>query len=179
MNRIIFIIIFFSLFGCNPDSNKLISAHSHRTEINFDSLPVQLGNVIEFKIDSLIIDGIVLDFDKDEAGTWIGICFIVNNRLFGRQIPNGLINTSCEDRLDLVYINSKVFPVFTFIDSIQVNKEKIKIGSITTVSTPDAILKQFIYGRNQRTKQQTPYNEKIFDLDAVRECYFDFKMIEN
>jgi len=48
---------------------------------------------------------VVIDVTKDEGGIWYGLYYLNKNELFGRQIPNGIIFTTCVDMLDATYLN--------------------------------------------------------------------------
>jgi len=185
MTRVAFILTLGLLIsGCyNMTSNSTESIpemmQPNWTGIDIENLPVKFGQIIKFDNDSLTLNAIVLDFSEDEGGQWIGICFIDSNRLFGRQIPNGMINTTCLDLLDLTYIQKDSLLDYEIVETVRVNKTKIGIGSQSTATNFDEIKRDFNWGIEQRKKEQTPCDEEITALNPVRECYFDLEKIKN
>ncbi len=149
------------------------------TGLEIESFPVKFGQILKFNGDSAEMTAIVLDFSKDEGGQWIGVCFIDQNRLFGRQIPNGLINKKCLDLLDLTYIQRDGLIDFEVLETITVNKTKIGIGSQSPASSFSEIKRDFDRGIEQRKKEQTPCDKGLTDLNPVRECYFEIEKIKN
>lgn len=185
MTRKLIIFVFGLLFfGCNTqivDNDEQIPIEMQPDWKGFEihKLPVKFGQILQFKIDSIIINAVVIDFDKDEGGIWIGLCFINNNKLFGRQIPNGLINTKCLDLLDLAYLNINGLEEYQIVDNLKIDKNKVGIGSSSPVSDLLALKRTFDYGIEQRKKEQVPYNKGLTDLNPVRECYFEIVKIIN
>jgi hypothetical protein len=149
------------------------------TGLDIDSFPVKFGQILKFDNDSAEIKAIVLDFSEDEGGQWIGVTFIDQNRLFGRQIPSGLINTKCLDLLDLTYIQRDALIDFEVLETIAVNKTKVGIGSQSPATNFSEIIRDFDWGIQQRKKEQTPCDKGLTDLNPVRERYFDIEKINN
>ena len=141
--------------------------------------PVKFGQILKFDNDTIELKTIVLDFSEDEAGQWIGVCFIDKNRLFGRQIPNGMIKSTCLDLLDLTYIQKDALVDYVIVETLNVNKSKIGIGSESPATDFSEIKRDFDRGIQQRKKEQTPCDKGITDLNPVRECYFDIEKIKN
>ena len=185
MTRIIFILITGLLISSchNMTSNSSDSIpemmQPNWTEINEESIPVKFGQIIKISTDSITLSAIVLDFNQDEGGQWIGVCFIDQNRLFGRQIPNGMINTTCLDLLDFTYIHKSAFVDFEVIETIKINKAKVGIGSRSPATNISEITRNYKRGIEQRKKEQTPCNKGLTDLYPVRECYFDIGKLKN
>lgn len=76
------------------------------------------------------------------------ICFLNRNKLFGRQIPDGIRNFDCgDDMYDLFYLNENVFK-----NCLRAMYKKRKL-------------------------KQTSCRESIFNANAVDECYFDLQNI--
>ncbi|WP_338398731.1 hypothetical protein [Persicobacter psychrovividus] len=149
------------------------------TGLEIESFPVKFGQVLKFNGFSAEMSAIVLDFNEDENGQWIGVCFIDQNRLFGRQIPSGMINTKCLDLLDLTYIQRDALIDFEVLEIIAVNKTKVGIGSQSPATNFSEIKRDFDRGIEQRKKEQTLCDKGLSDLNPVRECYFDIKKIKN
>jgi hypothetical protein len=185
MIRILVLIAFgLLMFGCNNQTVKTaekvpVDMQPDWKGIDIDKLPVKFGQILKFEKDSIIINAVVIDFNKDEGGIWVGLCFINNNKLFGRQIPSGLINTKCLDLLDLTYLNIKGLEQYQIVDNLMIAKHKIGIGSMSPATDLNGLRQTFEYGIEQRKKEQTPYNKGLTDLNPVRECYFEIEKIEN
>lgn len=185
MTRILFILtIGLLISSCNyltTTSSESIPEmmQPNCTGLNIESFPVKCGQVLKFNSDGVEMTAIVLDFSEDEGGQWIGVCFIDRNRLFGRQIPSGLINTKCLDLLDLTYIHKEALIEFELLDTIPVNKQKVGIGSQTPATSFSEIKREFDRGIQQRKKKQTPCDKGLTDLNPVREFYFDIEKIKN
>lgn len=149
------------------------------TGLDIDSFPVKFGQILKFDKDSIEMYALVLDFGEDEGGLWIGVSFIDQNRLFGRQIPNGMIKTKCLDLLDMTYIKKDALTDYEVVETIEVNKTKIGIGSQSPVTSFSEIKRDFDKGIEERKKEQTPCDKGLTDLNPVRECYFDIEKIKN
>lgn len=174
------LVIAFFIFSCNNISLKNSIPENMQpdwTGISLDNIPVKFGQILQFNKDSIQLTAIVLDFDEDEGGKWIGLCFIDNNRLFGRQIPSGLINTTCLDLLDFSYLHIDGLKNFNVIQTENVNKEKIGVGAISPVLNLAELDRDFKRGIAQREKEQTPCDQGLADLYPVRECYFEIEKI--
>ncbi len=174
--------------GCNTASSSSEAISSETipelmqpdwTGLEIENFPVKFGQILKFRNDSTELMAIVLDFSEDEGGQWIGVSFIDQNRLFGRQIPSGIINTKCLDLLDLTYIQKDALINYEVVASITVNKTKVGIGSQSPATSFSEIIRDFERGIEQRKKEQTPCDKGITDLNPVRECYFDVEKIKN
>ncbi len=185
MIRITFILTFGLLISsCNntttaPSKSIPEMMQPNWAELDIESFPVKFGQILRFNSDSAEITAIVLDFSEDEGGQWIGVSFIDNNRLFGRQIPSGILNTQCLDLLDLTYIQRDALIDFEVVETIAVNKTKVGIGSQSPATNISEIKRNFNRGIEQRKKEQTPCDKGLTDLNPVRECYFDIEKIKN
>ena len=176
------LVIGFLVLSCNNKNlNNSIPENMQPdwTGISLDNIPVKFGQILQFNQDSIKLTAIVLDFDEDEDGKWIGLCFLDNNRLFGRQIPSGLINTTCLDLLDFSYLQIDGLKNFNVIQTVSINKEKIGVGAISPVRNLTELERDFKHGIAQRKKEQTPCDQGLTDLNPVRECYFEIEKIKN
>jgi hypothetical protein len=184
MTRIAFILTFGLLISsCNNMTTTSLESipevmQPNWTGLDIESFPVKFGQILKFENDSSEIRGIVLDFSEDEGGQWIGVSFIDQNRLFGRQIPSGMIYTKCLDLLDLTYIQREALIDFEVLEVITVNKSKVGIGSQSTATSFVEIKRDFDRGIEQRKKEQTPCDKGLTDLNPVRECYFEIEKIK-
>ncbi len=140
-------------------------------------MALQFGQLIKFEIDNQEVKAIVLDFDQDDEGIWYGMCFLNQNKLFGRQIPSGLINTTCVDLLDLTYLHNKALKSYEVVEQYDIDTIQVGIGSLTPVKDHIELLRDYKAGLEQRNKVQTPCNEDISGLNPVRECYFELKKV--
>ncbi len=170
-------------FGCNHLTSETTEGIPTEMKpdwkgIDLNEMPVKFGQILRFEKDSNVINAIALDFDKDEGGIWIGLCFINKTNIFGRQIPSGWINTKCLDLLDLQYLNNEGLKQYQIIDQIKVNRDKVGIGLITPVSNVEDLMLEYKRGIEQRKKKQTSCDEGLIDEESVRECYFNVKKIE-
>lgn len=174
--KIIICILITTLFlSCNSRNQNINDSGLMSPEwkdVDTKSLPVMFGDIIRFKINNTVVKAIILDFDKDEGGIWIGMCFIKGNKLFGRQIPSGY-NGNCMDLLDCTYLNTTALKSFEKIKTEKIDIRKISIGSNSPATNLSDILRDYSEGLKLRTKKQTPCNKDIFDRNVVRECYFD------
>ncbi len=131
MTRIAFILtIGLFISGCNnmtSNSSESIPEimQPDWTGLEIGSFPVKFGQILKFDNESAQFKAIVLDFSEDEVGQWIGVSFINQNRLFGRQIPRGMMNTKCLDLIDLTYIKKDALIDYYVIETIAVNKLKV------------------------------------------------------
>jgi hypothetical protein len=166
--------------GANGSRDSIPSVMRPNWEgINVDSLPVKFGQILRFEKDTNSVDAIVLDFDKDEKGIWVGLCLLNKNRLFGRQIPSGLVNTGCIDLLDLTYLNIEALEKYKEVELLNIKREEVGIGSIAPALSLEELHQSFEFGVDQRKKKQTPCNTELTNSDAIRECYFELEKIKN
>jgi hypothetical protein len=163
--------------------------------IETSELVFKMGDLVSIKDSNSFYAAILLDVDSDSAGLWYGFCFLdyknskildINTSdtlfLFGRQIPSGLINTQCIDCYDLSYINEKGLlkdrSNFSIIDHINYNPLKIYIGSISPTMELSGLIRDYHSGKKRRLLTQDDCKKSILKLDAVRERYFQFRMIK-
>ncbi len=185
MTRITFILtIGLLISSCNNKTTTLSESipemmQPNWTELDIESFPVKFGQILKFDNDSAEITAIVLDFSDDEGGEWIGVSFIDQNRLFGRQIPNGLNNMKCLDLLDLTYIQRAALIDFEVLETISVNKAKIGIGGRSPATNFIEIKRNYNWGIEQRKKEQTPCDKALTELNPVNECYFEIEKVKN
>lgn len=147
--------------------------------LEIESFPVKFGQILKFHNENTELKAVVLDFSEDEDGQWIGVSFIDQNRIFGRQIPSGMINTKCIDLLDLTYFQPDALIDYEVVETIAVNKTKVGIGSQSSATNFSEVKRDFDKGIQQRKKEQTPCDKGLTDLNPVRECYFDIEKIKN
>jgi hypothetical protein len=185
MKRIAFILTFGLLISsCNNMTSNSSESIPEIMQLNWtgleiESFPLKFGQILDFVNETTEIKAVVLDFSEDEGGQWIGASFIDQNRLFGRQIPSGMISTRCLDLLDLTYIKMDALIDYEVVEIIAVNKSKVGIGAQSTATNFSEIKRDFDWGIEQRKKEQTPCDKGLTDLNPVRECYFDIERIKN
>lgn len=169
------------LGSCNSGQTEIvpIDMQPNWEDVSMNDFPVKLGQVLKFKINAAEFSAIVLDFNEEEGTKWLGLCFIKGNDVFGRQIPNGLINTTCLDLLDFSYLKLEGLQNFQVVQSYSINKSKVGIGSMGTAKNVSELLSSYEFGILQRKKKQTPCAEGLVALDAVRACYFGIEKIVN
>jgi hypothetical protein len=183
------------LTSCSSDKNADI-IKADWSGIDLTEIDFKIGDYIYLKDSNCFYSGLILDFDKDSAGIWIGICFtnykdtikpdlnsLKNFKLFGRQIPSGLVNTTCVDCFDLAYLNESGLKSDTskvgLIENVAYDHEKVRIGAISPSYDLHGLIDFYNIGNSQR--QKTPDDCKVskFKAGAITERYFDFEMIKN
>lgn len=175
--NIIFLISF--ILSCNSNENSMNTPEFFQPnwqEINLSELIFKFGDKIQFEVAKQTRKGIIVDFSEDEGGKWIGICFMNNEKLFGRQIPSGFSN-NCVDLLDISYLNENGFDEIEIIGKYEIDKTKIGIGSKSPTSNKEELERDYQRGVERRIKQQTECGESIKMLNPVNECYFQLKNI--
>lgn len=146
--------------------------------IDLAKMPVKPGQVFAINGDSIDLTALVVDFDFDEGGVWIGLCFMNEAGLFGLQIPSGMITTTCLDLLDLAYIHIDGLHDFQVLDALDLDNSKIGIGGISPAMELTELERIYVYGVELRRKKQTPCSEVFAGLNPVRECYFEIERIK-
>ena len=146
--------------------------------IALERFPVKFGQVLKFDHENFQLKAIVLDFNEDEGGLWIGFCFINEEQLFGRQIPSGLFDPKCLNLLDLTYLHVEALTHYEVVETLAVNKSKVGIGSQSPAKDLSRLKISYDQGIEQRKKEQIPFDQGLMDLDPVRECYFDLQYIK-
>ncbi|MCT4560866.1 MAG: hypothetical protein N4A41_05765 [Crocinitomicaceae bacterium] len=185
MTKIAFILtIGLLVSGCNNMKTNSSASIPENIQPNWagldiDSFPVKFGQILKFDKDSEEIRAIVLDISEDEGGQWIGVTFLDQNRLFGRQIPSGLVDTECLDLLDVTYIKVDGQIDFEVLETIKVNKTNVGIGSRSPATSLSEIKRNYNRGIEQRKKDQTPCDKALTELNPVNECYFEIEKIKN
>lgn len=174
--KLIILFILFGIFGCinkeNPNNSIPEIFKPSLIGINEKEFPVKIGNILEFNIDNSKIIAIVLDFKIEQNQKYIGLCFLNENKLFGRQIPSGMINTTCIDLLDFLYLNIKSDSEYKIIEELIIDNEKVGIGSFGFADNLTELKNSYLLGVNQRKKEQTPCENSITNINAINECYF-------
>ncbi|QSE98069.1 hypothetical protein [Fulvivirga lutea] len=163
----------------------IVSACSNKKEeicVPYDQSWSELNQELALSFGQLVtieskINAVVVDVSKDEGGIWYGLCFYTDKGLFGRQIPNGMVFTTCTDMVDLTYLNESSLDIVQKGEILSISCFPYKIGSNTPAENKEDVIRSFEYGINRRKLQQTPCDEGIFDLNTVRECYFTLSSI--
>jgi hypothetical protein len=183
------------LTSCFSDKNADI-LKADWSGIDLTGMDYKVGDYVYFKDSNYFYSGLILDFDKDSAGIWIGICFtnykdtikpdlnsLKNFKLFGRQIPSGLVNTTCIDCFDLAYLNESGLKSDTskvgLIGNIAYDNEKVRIGAISPSYDLPGLINYYNIGISQRQKKPDDCEKSKFKVGAITERYFDSEMIKN
>ncbi|MBE0664024.1 MAG: hypothetical protein IH597_16330 [Bacteroidales bacterium] len=145
--------------------------------IDTAKIDFKFGDRIRLNLQDEYIDAVVLDFSQDETGLWIGFCFINDGKLFGRQIPSGLLNRECVDLFDIVYVKQEFLTTETIVDNLHIDINAIRIGAISTMNNYSDLISAFNYGLEQREKEPTPCNKGLASPNSIRERYFEIEMI--
>ncbi len=176
------LLIILTIINCNPkkQNESKNSPEIFRTnygKINDKNLKLKFGDSIEFDIDNQKINAIVLDIKQENNENWFGLCFLNNNQLFGRKIPQGF-NGDCIDLYDLTFLNEKGLNNYKILKNIKINFNKVGFGSDSPVINESEILRDYNWGIKLRKKEETPCEKKLRKLDPVNECYFALNKIE-
>lgn len=182
------------LTSCSSDKNAEI-LKADWSGIDLVGMDYKVGDYVYLKDSNNFYSGLILDFDKDSAGIWIGICFtnykdtikpdlnsLRNFKLFGRQIPSGLVNTTCIDCFDLAYLNENGFKSDTskvgLIGNVEYDKEIIRVGAVSPSYDLKGLINFYNIGISQRQKTPDDCKASKFKVGAITERYFPFEMIK-
>lgn len=168
--KILIIIIIFWTAGCSKRvdySKQPISINPLWKELS-GQLQLSFGQHI--KIGSY--NALVADISVDDGGIWYGLCFFNEQGLFGRQIPSSISTTGCINLLDIEYINERNLPTFKIIETLNIIKQ-ISVGKEAPATSNAELMSSYKRGLRQRTLEQIPCNEEIYDLTPIRETYFE------
>ena len=174
-------IVVFALSGCQyPTQDGGIPTNMRPVwkEIPVEDLPVKFGQLIAFKDDNIKLSALVLDFDEDEGGIWIGLCLIHEDSLFGRQIPSGLTGNNCLDLMDLSYLHLSGMKNFKILKQLNINKTQVGLGAISPVRNLIELERDYRSGISRRGMEQTPCDKKLTGANPVYECYFEVSTIK-
>lgn len=171
------------MFSClsteknNIDENNDVIINSHYflenpRIFNTNSFNLNFGDLLEVDLKNRKINSLVVDFVREDTNLIVGICLMNNDELFGRQIPDGLINTKCADMLDVVFIDKNSFKKFKVLKKVLLDTSKIQIGGQFPANDNTDIEMFYNLGIEKRKKEQTPCNKGIIDASSIRECYF-------
>lgn len=180
--------------SCSSDKNANI-LRADWSGIDLKDVDYKIGDYVYLKDSNYFYTGLILDFDKDSAGIWIGICFtnyrdtikpdlnsLEKYKLFGRQIPSGLINTTCIDCFDLSYLNENGIKKDTtnigLIGNVDYDNSLVRVGAISPSNDLKGLINDFKFGIKQRQKTPDDCKESKFKVGAITERYLDFKMIK-
>lgn len=179
IKRLMVLVVIVHFLSCNNQVDKSIPAIMQPgwEGIETDNLPVEFGQILNFETRNGNISAVVIDFDNDEDGVWIGLCFINSGELFGRQIPNAAKNMECLDLLDLTYLSVEGLSNYSEKGRLSLDRSKIGVGSRSSANDLSVLESNFNRGLEQRRKQQTPCDQGLFDEHVVRECYFKLDKI--
>ena len=146
-------------------------------KIDDKNLKLKFGELIEFEINDQKINAVVLDIKQESNENWFGICFLNNNLLFGRKIPQG-IGGNCIYLYDLSFVNEKALNNYKILEKLKIDFTKVGFGSDSPVINQEQILRDYKYGIEQRKKKETPCEKKLELLDPTNECYFELNEIQ-
>ena len=181
------------LTSCSSDKNADI-LKADWSGIDLTGTDYKVGDYVYLKDSNYFTSELILDFAKDSAGIWIGICFtnykdtikpdlnsLKNFKLFGRQIPSGLVNTTCIDCFDLAYLNESGLKSDTskvgLIGNVVYDKELVRVGAVSPSYDLKGLINFYNIGISQRQKTPDDCKESKFKPGAITERYFDFEMI--
>ena len=175
--------IFIFLMSCSPENKNSSQKISETLSTNFGkiddkNLNLKFGDLVIFEIYNQKINAIILDIKLEENEYWFGLCFIKNNQLFGRRIPQGF-GGECIELFDITYLNEKGLNNFKLINNLEINYDKVGIGSDSPVINYDEILRDYERGLENRKKSETPCKEKLKMLDPINERYIGIDKIRN
>lgn len=164
--------------SCNTEGSRNKS-NTRVEKIEDSELKINEGEILQFAFENIKIKGVTVSIIKEEDGIWYGLCLMNEKRLFGRQIPSGLLKRKCVDMLDIVYIHTKALKGYEITGNVDIDRKQIVIGSQLPISQIAELPEAYQLGLERRTLTQTPCSEGAFDLDPVRECYFELGKIGN
>ncbi|MEM6804899.1 MAG: hypothetical protein AAF696_26105 [Bacteroidota bacterium] len=175
-NTIFLFLSIYLLIACQSGkkAHKISSTNKADNTLLLEKFAV--GDYLKLNQGEIQIEALILDQRIEEGKTWLSICFLNKGKLFGRQVPNGM-KGDCADLLDLAAIQPDSLKEYELIKKIKLDQYKIHMGSFRYVFQQEELTVGYEYGLKQREKKQTPCNEFLLDLEAVRECYFDLSKI--
>ena len=180
--KIGFLFIILTLTNCNPKKqNKSKNTPeiflTNYGKIDDKNLKLKFGDLIEFVIKNQKINAIVLDIKQENNENWFGLCFLNNNRLFGRNIPQGF-NGDCIELYDLTFLNERGLIDYKVLKNLKINFKKVGFGSDSPAINETEVLRDYKLGIELRKKIETPCEKKLRNLNPVNECYFPLNQIE-
>lgn len=110
---------------------------------------MKIGDYLIFDLNDEPLHAIVIDFDQDEGGIWIRMCFINDGLLFGRLIHSQ--GSHCSDLLDFAYLNLEGLKQYLIASNYHyLNFSKIGVGSISPASSLDGLYNFYKMGLSKR-----------------------------
>ena len=140
--------------------------------LNLSEFEFKFGDEVQFEWDNHKRNGVVVDFSKDEAGRWIGISFLEENKIFGRQIPSGF-SGDCVELLDVCYLHESGVTDLVKVGSYKIDVQKIGMGALMPAMTIQELEQYFKQGLEQRAKKQMDCAQISLEPNPVHECYFE------
>ena len=171
------------LISCNSkehkDSNFKVPEifYTNYKNSKTQNIKFKYGDILEFELNNRKFKGIIIDIEPENNENWIGVCFISNDKLFGRKIPDGITN-NCIELLDITYIKEQNINNFKNISTENLNFSKIGIGSKGTANNIEDMFRDYETGIQNRKTTETSCNEKFKMLDPINECYFTLQQIK-
>ena len=181
MKLLIWIFVSIFLSQCNHQNSETSVPKIFKPnwdDIDISNQPIKFGQVVQFQLQSDSFKAVLLDYDQDENGIWLGFCFLSENNLFARRIPSGQIN-DCIRLYDLSYLNQVGLKSFKIIDQILIDTNEVGIGSISPCMDIDEFHNQYLLGIALREKEETPCEKKIPIKNPINECFIELKSIKN
>lgn len=170
----LFIVIIFA--HCSPNEATSVPEmfRTNYGKIDDKTLPLKFGDLV--RVTGSQVDAIVLDVKNEEGVNWFGLCFMQNNSLFARRIPNGY-SSSCLQLLDFTYVKETGLDALKRIGTVPIDFNKIGIGADGAAINREEILRSFEIGVKERQRPETPCEAKVSTLEPVNGYYRNLQEI--
>ena len=180
MKQIYFYILLFivapTFYSCAFNSNYISQDFSFNVDLNridTSNIKLKIGDIFTMDYDSIKVDIVLLDFDIEYGKIYYGVTFIKDEKIFGRQVPDGTNNLNCLDLIDFFYLNKKTIKSYIKKERVDLAYGKLELGLHVVVSNHSELIGHYNYGLTQRNKPQTPCNKGLINPNSIRECYFN------
>ncbi len=178
----IFSVLIFLISCCPKNKNETQNTpeifSTNYGKIDDQNLKLKYGDIVELEINNQKIRALVLDIKNEESEFWFGLCFVQNNQLFGRRIPQGF-GGKCVELFDITYLNEKGLNHLKIVDKLKINFNIVGTGSNSPVMNEKEILRDFERGLELRNQKETPCDKKLGTLEPINECYIKLEKIRN
>jgi hypothetical protein len=145
-------------------------------KIKDENLKLKYGDIVKLNIKNQYIEAIVLDIKQEDNIKWFGLCFLENQKLFGRKIPKGF-GEDCIELFDFSYLNEKGLTNYTVVKNLKIKFKKVGIGSNSPVLNYKELLRDYKFGLERRKLKETPCSKKSLTMKSINECYVDIESI--
>ena len=132
----------------------------------------QVGDKLVLSGENEKIQSLLLHISEEDGVKWFGICFMSEEKLFGREIPKGF-GKDTVTLFDISYLHEDIISSFEKIDHYNIVFDVFPLGSKSAFTDTDTLKDFYDFNVVQRRKKRSNRFQSMFSSNPVNECFID------